>query len=205
MAQSAATGSAPAGGAPPPPQSRHRIVEAARKAFAENGFHATTTRHIAAQAGMSPAAVYVHHASKEALLFALSLEGHQETLTELTRVERAATGPVEALRAVMRAFVLRQAAHHTTARIVNHELGALNAEHRREIDMLRSDIQAVTTRVLEAGVASGDFEVPDVAMTASALMGMGIDVSRWYRDDGSWAAEQVADRLADLALRSVRA
>ena len=55
---------------------RERLVTAAVAAFSAHGFHATTTRNIAARAGMSPAAVYVHHASKEELLFAISRDGH---------------------------------------------------------------------------------------------------------------------------------
>ncbi len=40
---------------------RERLINAAVDAFAENGFAGTTTRDIASRAGMSPAAVYVHH------------------------------------------------------------------------------------------------------------------------------------------------
>lgn len=42
-------------------------MEAAADAFAAKGFHATTTRDIAGRAGLSPAGVYVHFASKEDL------------------------------------------------------------------------------------------------------------------------------------------
>ena len=59
-------------------------VSKARKfaveAFAEKGFTATTTRDIAARAGMSPAAVYVHHDTKESLLFTVSVDGHRSAL-----------------------------------------------------------------------------------------------------------------------------
>lgn len=65
-------------------QTQQRILSAAGTAFADRGFHATTTRDIAAAAGLSPAAVYVHHESKEQLLYLISLEGHQRT-EELVR------------------------------------------------------------------------------------------------------------------------
>ena len=45
-----------------------RLFEAAADAFAAKGFHATTTRDIASRAGLSPAGVYVHFASKEEIL-----------------------------------------------------------------------------------------------------------------------------------------
>jgi AcrR family transcriptional regulator len=59
---------------------RARLLEAAVIAFAEKGFHGTTTRDIATAAGMSPAALYVHHKSKEELLYLISKDGHQYTL-----------------------------------------------------------------------------------------------------------------------------
>ena len=57
-----------------------RLARAAAEAFAARGFHGTSTRHVAAAAGMSPAALYVHHRSKEELLHRLSLEGHRRVL-----------------------------------------------------------------------------------------------------------------------------
>ena len=59
---------------------RERLLEAAVASFAARGFHGTTTRDIAAGAGMSPAALYVHHRSKEELLHQIAREGHLRTL-----------------------------------------------------------------------------------------------------------------------------
>ena len=56
---------------------RDRLLAAAIEAFAAKGLHGTTTRDIAAGAGMSPAALYVHHRSKEELLFLISRAGHE--------------------------------------------------------------------------------------------------------------------------------
>jgi AcrR family transcriptional regulator len=50
-------------------------LDAAVNAFAEKGFHGTTTRDIADAIGRSPAAIYVHHRSKEELLYLISKEG----------------------------------------------------------------------------------------------------------------------------------
>jgi AcrR family transcriptional regulator len=54
---------------------RVQIVAAARRLFAETGFDATTTRQIAAEAGISDALIYRHFSSKEALLQAIVDEG----------------------------------------------------------------------------------------------------------------------------------
>lgn len=182
---------------------RDRIVEAARIAFGTNGFHATTTRHIAALAGMSPAAVYVHHQSKEALLFQLSLTGHQQTLAEVRGAIAAYREPEDRLRAFVTAFSRRQAIHHTTARIVNYELDALSPEHLLTIRALRRQIQQELQQILLEGTASGAFTCPAPSMTATAMIGMSIDVARWFTDDGAWSPDDVGERYGELAVRMV--
>ena len=62
------------------------MLIAAAHAFADRGYHATTTRDIASLAGMSPAAVYIHYRSKEELLFQISKIGHELSLAVLTDV-----------------------------------------------------------------------------------------------------------------------
>ncbi|MEV5000144.1 TetR family transcriptional regulator [Nocardioides sp. LML1-1-1.1] len=180
---------------------RARLRDAAVAAFAEKGFHATTTRDIAAAAGMSPAAMYVHHRSKQELLLVISREGHQAALDVVRSARAASADPRTQLTAVARAFALFHVDHHTVARILNYELAALSPEHRAEIDELRTGIDRELRALVSEGVAAGVFDVPDPALAATALASMGIDIARWYREDGEWTPEQIGDYYADLALR----
>ena len=187
------------------PDARARLLAAAVDSFAEKGFHGTTTRDIAAAAGMSPAALYVHHRSKEELLHQISRAGHQRTLALVRAAAAAADEPDEKLRCVVRAFVVHHAQGHTSARIVNYELAALSPEHLAEISAIRRAIEREVRDVVEEGVAVGVFHTSDPRMTALALLSLGIDVARWYRDEGEWTPEQIADHYCELALRVVGA
>ena len=113
--------------------------------------------------------------------------------------------PVEQLARLVEDFVRHHAVSHTSARIVNYELAALSEPHLAEITELRHRIDAVMRELVERGVAAGDFTTPDPVMTASALLSMGIDVARWYRDEGSWSPDDVAAHYRELALRMVGA
>jgi hypothetical protein len=42
-------------------------------------------------------------------------------------------------------------------------------------------------------------------MASVALLSLGIDIARWYRDDNLWSPEDIAHRYADMALRIVGA
>jgi AcrR family transcriptional regulator len=184
---------------------RSRLLAAAVAAFAARGFHGTTTRDIAAAAGMSPAALYVHHRSKEELLHQISRSGHEATLALVEEAVASSAHPVEQLARLVEDFVRHHAVSHTSARIVNYELAALSEPHLAEITELRHRIDAVMRELVERGVAAGAFTTPDPVMTASALLSMGIDVARWYRDEGSWSPDDVAAHYRELALRMVGA
>lgn len=184
-------------------QTRSRLLTAALEAFADRGFHGTTTRDIAAAAGMSPAAVYVHYRSKEELLFELSRSGHRATIENLIAADDPAASPTARLQSVMRAFAVWHADGHTSARIVNYELGALEPEHRHEIGLLRGEITRRVRAIVDAGVASGDFDVADARTTTNSLLSMGIDIARWYSDAGPLSPAEVGDFYGMLALRVV--
>ncbi len=182
-----------------------RLLAAAVASFAVRGFHGTTTRDIASAAGLSPAAVYVHHRSKEDLLHLISSRGHERTLRLVRDTVAAADGPADRLAAFARAFAAHHARNHTTARVVNYELAALSEPHRAEVAAVRRAIEAEVRTLVEDGVRAGVFDVPDPRMTTLALLSLGIDVSRWYDDDGALTPEEVGEHYAALALRMVGA
>jgi len=182
---------------------QRRLAAAAVECFAEHGFHGTTTRAIASAAGMSSAGLYIHHSSKEELLYRISLHGHQVALQVITDAASTSADPTERLTAMMQAFVRHHARHHTTARVLNYELSALSPEHQQEVLTIRKAIDRLMLDVIEAGVARGQFHTASPRMTSVALLSLTVDVARWYRDDLPWTPEQIADHFAALALRMV--
>ena len=187
------------------PDARTRLASAAVEAFATRGFHGTTTRDISTAAGMSPAALYVHHRSKEELLFELARVGHQRVLMMVRESVARSEDPVEQLGILVEDFVRDHAVVHTGARVINYELAALSEEHLAEIVAIRHEIDVAVRDVIDRGVAAGVFHTPDARMTALAVLSLGIDVARWFRDEGRWTPDQVAVHYRLLALRMVGA
>lgn len=181
--------------------SRERLLQAAVEAFAEKGFTATTTRDIASRAGMSPAAVYVHHDTKESLLFTVSVEGHRSALEVIRSAADGHDDPVERLRHMVSEFSMWHAVNSRIGRIVQYEFDALTPEHRAEIAGYRRRIERVMQDVLSAGVADGAFEVDDVPGTTRAILSLSIDLVRWFSPRASHSAAEIAQLHADLAVR----
>jgi AcrR family transcriptional regulator len=181
------------------PDAARRMLIAAAHAFADKGYHATTTRDIAARAGMSPAAVYIHYRSKEDLLFQISKVGHERSLKVLTAVQDP--DPKDRMAKTVAAFARWHAEFRTTARVVQYELGSLSPEHHTVVAELRRKIETHVRTIVEDGVKSGDFETPDHKGAALAVLSLCIDVARWYRPDGKRTPQEIGNLYADLALR----
>ena len=83
------------------PEKRRKILDAARKVFAEHGFERASVDQIATRAGVSKATVYNHFADKKALFVAAVVEATDELSTHLKACLECSAGDVEAaLRAI---------------------------------------------------------------------------------------------------------
>ncbi|TQK43537.1 TetR family transcriptional regulator [Streptomyces sp. SLBN-118] len=187
------------------PEAARKLLVAAVEAFAERGYHATTTRDIAGRAGMSPAALYIHYKTKEELLHRISRIGHDKALEVLSTAADTGGTPSERLAAAVSSFVRWHAGRHDTARVVQYELDALSDEHRNEIFELRRSSDAVVRGILREGVETGEFDVPDVPGTTVAVLSLCIDVARWFNTRGRRTPDEVGALYADLVLRMVSA
>ncbi|WP_405579776.1 TetR/AcrR family transcriptional regulator [Streptomyces sp. NBC_01190] len=186
------------------PDAARRLVVAAVQAFAERGYHATTTRDIAGRAGMSPAALYIHYKTKEELLYQISKVGHQRSLALLGEARDSSGTAAERLAFAVRVFVRWHAEHHTTGRVVQYELGALGPDHYTEIVALRRRSEDAIRSIIEDGVTAGEFDVPDISGTTLAVLSLCIDVARWFNPGGRRTPDEVGALYADLVLRMVR-
>lgn len=187
------------------PEAARRLLVAAVDAFAERGYHATTTRDIAGRAGMSPAALYIHYKTKEELLHRISKIGHDRAL-HLLQAEADGDGTAaERLAGAVRSFVRWHAERHTTARVVQYEARRPRPRAPHRDRRTAPQERRGGARDHQRGGAGGEFDVPDIPGTTLAVLSLCIDVARWFNAQGSRTPDEVGALYADLVLRMVGA
>lgn len=187
-----------------PPGTRGRILEQALALYAENGFHGTSIRSIAARVGINSATLYAHYPSKEQVLVDLVLIGHRELyrgLSDALGGLPAAATAAERLAALVRAHVLLHTDYPLLAVVINAELHALSAEQGAPVRRLRGDCRRLLLDVLEQGVADGEFLLPDIRLAAAAMSSMGVQVAQWFGPDQPYRRDEVAEHYVRFALR----
>lgn len=182
----------------------HALLEAGVAEFARRGYHGTTTRNIAARAGLSPAALYVHFSSKEELLFAITRTAHELAHDVLAEAEASADDPVQRLRAVVSGLASFHAEHVEMARVGQYELPALTDAHRAEIAALRRRSTRLLRAPITDGVCDGAFVVSDVPGAALAVFSLCVDIARWYSPEGARTPESLGALYAELAVRMLQ-
>ncbi|MFB4319550.1 TetR/AcrR family transcriptional regulator [Actinomadura sp. 21ATH] len=183
------------------PEGARRLFRAAVEVIGEHGYHGTSTRAVAARAGMSPAAMYMHFPTKEDLLYQISRTGHELTLELVRDAAAGADDPAERVHAIVTALVRWHAEHSTVARILQYEHASLSDVHRSEIIALRRRTEEVLREAIDDGVRTGRFDAAAVPTGELAIMSLAIDVARWYPVQRRRGPEQIARAYADLALR----
>lgn len=180
------------------------LLTSAVRCFAGNGYHATTTRDIAAGVGLSPAALYVHFPSKELVLYEIIRAGHERALACVRDPAIEAAGDAASrLRVIISRYTAWHARHHVAARVCQFELAGLTAGHYDEIVALRHQTNEVFRDAVARGVGKGVFAPVDVNRVVRGMLSLSIDTVRWYRLDGPDSPEQLGEFYADLALKMV--
>jgi AcrR family transcriptional regulator len=181
-----------------------RLLTSAVRCFAANGYHATTTRDIAAGVGLSPAALYVHFPSKELVLFEIVRAGHERALDHVRdpAIEEAGNA-ADRLAAMVSRYTAWHARHHVAARVCQYELAGLTPAHYDEIIQVRHLTNEVFRDAIERGIAEGAFAPADVNRLVRGMLSLSIDIVRWYRLDGPDSPGQLGEFYAGLALKMV--
>ncbi|MFT4504337.1 TetR/AcrR family transcriptional regulator [Caballeronia sp. 15711] len=99
------------------PLLRIQILDAARVIVVRDGFDALSMRKIAGVVGYSPASLYLHFASRDAIAHALCAEAHAQLLESLHALD-GVIEPVERLKAMAHAYVTFGLTHPEVYRLI---------------------------------------------------------------------------------------
>lgn len=156
---------------------------------------------------MTPANLYWYFSSKQKLLEAAVVGLYRSSYEILERADNRAAPAAERLGAYVRAFVTLQL--EDRGEEINFGYlalqSSLEASEREEIRNWERTHRALIKNILDHGVRTGEFEIPDVSLAASMLVTGVEHVFLWFRPDGRLSIPEVAEEYARLALRMVGA
>ena len=192
--------------------SRRRVIEdVAAELFREHGYAATSVRDIARALDIQGPSLYAHVTSKEDVLWAIvdraasRFEAAADVALQVAphAVPAAPTpmDPASALAALVRAHVGVITHDVGSAAVFVREWRALGGERRAAILARRDAYELRFRGIIEAGMASGMFEMTDPAVASATVLSALNGLPAWYDPAGRLGPARIADHLVDLVLR----
>jgi AcrR family transcriptional regulator len=184
--------------------SRETVLDVALTLFAQRGYHGTALSQIAAQLNIRTPSLYNHMRSKHDLLHTIVDRTTAEVLADFHRAIDGVTDPTERLYRATLVYARRHATHRREALVVNRDTASLHQPHRDQLQQRRRQHEHAVRELISDGVAAGVFVVDSPALASFAIREMCVSIARWFRDDGPFGADQVAEQYTEFALRIVR-
>ncbi len=191
-----------ADGAAPVPQ---RLMAAATRLFAEQGYDRTSVQEIVEAAGVTKGALYHYFGSKDDLLH--EIYGRLLRLQQQRLDSFADSGDSleERVRAAAADVVVTTIENLDDAMIFFRSMHQLSPEKQKQVRAERRRYHERFRALIEEGQKNGVFTTETPAeLVVDYHFGSVHHLSSWYRPDGRLSPDEVAGHLADLLLRALR-
>ncbi|MQA60448.1 MAG: TetR family transcriptional regulator [Actinophytocola sp.] len=182
-----------------------RVRKAAIRLFAKKGFHGVGIRELAQAAKLSSASLYHYMGTKEELLADIMWDCLERLLSAAMLATTDVNDPQEKLGRLVALHVIAHAVQAKETTVVDNELRSLSPKLRRRIVAQRDAYEQLWAETIEEGARDGVFRSDKEGVARRGLLEMGSGVSRWYSSKGALPLDQLAERYAELALRSLGA
>lgn len=186
---------------------KEQIMEAAMKLFAEKGFERSTTKAIAAKAGVAEGTIFIYFPTKRDLLIACVRQEIVEPLTEIFKDECASDEDIIRAFFINRLGLLRK--HFGMFKLMLSE-GLFNTDLRKEFfERIFSPGLAEVVGYITRRMEAGKFKRLDPVMVAKSLVGQVIS-NLWVliifgKEPDEVLNENLANTLTTIFLDGVRA
>jgi AcrR family transcriptional regulator len=185
-------------------QAERRILAAAVRLFAEQGFDGTSVQQIVDRAEITKGGLYHYFDSKQDLLHEIYRSLITRQLADLERILAAGLDPRATVRAVIGELVTSTAEHIDEAKVFSREMHRLDRTRMAAVRADRRRYHVAFREIIERGQREGVFSRVAPADTVTLVVfGMVNEMPRWYRADGPKPAGRFAAEVADFVLAAL--
>ncbi|GAX39881.1 TetR family transcriptional regulator protein [Tolypothrix sp. NIES-4075] len=188
-------------------QTRSRILSAALRLFASQGFDGTTTRDLAQAAGVAEGTLFRHFPNKKAILIEVATNGWVEILTDLL-TELSEMGSYKAVAQVMRRRMWNMHKNVDLMRVCFME-AQFHPDLRDRIQLEVIDkMSSVAEAFFQTAMDRGIYRQTNAKLVAKVFLGMfavaGFSNNTLMEPDASpQEMKEMAEGLADIFLNGV--
>jgi TetR/AcrR family fatty acid metabolism transcriptional regulator len=183
----------------------HRILEAAVKIFAKQGFHQSTVAQIAKEAGVADGTIYLYFKNKDDILVQFFSYRTKQVFDKFQAEVDRATNSLDKLRNLIRRHLeefQRDRDGAIVYQVETHQYNRLAEAQIKEMSKMYLDI---VSDIVEQGQQTGTIRKDlYVGLVKRFIIGAVDEViSTWIHADENYDLVSMADPLVDLFIRGI--
>lgn len=183
---------------------RAEMIQAAARLFSQRGYHGTSMQHLADALGLQRGSLYAHIGSKEDLLFDVVEQGADRFLERAERALALEAFASVRLRRLLVGHIETAIEHLDSATVFLNEWRYLSEDLRTIIQTKRDRYESMVRRIVEDGIAAGEFrDDANVRFAARLVLSAGNWTYAWYRPGGELGPAEIGERFAELIIRGL--
>jgi AcrR family transcriptional regulator len=180
-----------------------KILAAAARVFAKEGYDRASIRMVAQQAHVSVPGLYHYVHSKEELLFLIQHHVFSDLVETCKAKSRHVSDPQLRLQLVVRSHLERFLANMAELVVCSREMDRLKGEYRRRIEAVQREYFRLVVRLFDELREHHGAANVEPRTAALALFGSINWIYTWYRPGTELSAADLAEKLVQLYLRGV--
>ncbi len=184
---------------------REQILNEAVDLFYELGYQRTTLEMVAERLGVTKPFIYYHFKDKAEILFEISKRGISRGNEVLHDALAASGKPSVRLHGAIQAIVKTILNSQRYTAIFFREQKNFDTTIRSPLEGMHREFDDLLARLLEEGVAKGEFKIEDIRLCSLGIGGMLNWSYTWYRDSGRLSVEEICTGMAAMVMQMVGA
>ncbi|WP_342363262.1 TetR/AcrR family transcriptional regulator [Terrarubrum flagellatum] len=183
---------------------REQLISIAAEIFNTKGYAQTSMSDIANALGLGRSALYHYFRNKEEIFGTLMEEEALIPYNALLKLaEEKGLSATQRLRRAVVDGIVRRLSAGARFLVVSSMESEIPPEIAPVYNSSKRKILDLYTGFIQDGVRSGEFRDVDPKLAAFAVIGMANSASRWFHPTGSKSPKEIADFIAEIAIRGL--
>lgn len=182
---------------------RDEILRGLGSVLRERGFGSPTMKEVADKLGLVKGNLYYYFKNKQDLVYHCHLKCMRISLEALALAETAEGQVLERLRGLIVSHI-RGMTEEAYGAVLMLDLESLSPANRKRYVAMRDRFEKGVRKLIEDGIASGEFRKQDARVAGFATLGAINWIPKWYRPNGDLSSVQVSESFADFFVGALR-
>ncbi len=182
---------------------RDQILRSLAAFMRDRRLASLTMRDIADQLGLVKGNLYYYFKSKQDILYHCHVKCIAISLVALDEVIAMDLAPAEALRVLLVKHI-RNITEDAYGGVLLTDLESLTPTQRKRYVAMRDRFELGVRDMIRGGIADGTFAQQNVDLAGITILGAINWIPKWFRPEGPISSAEIADRIANQLVRSLR-